>query len=117
MTTEATSTQQPGDVDALEYRPSLADKLWWSAEDLAFVLGLSVRHVRSLDTQGKIPRPIPISHLAARVVRWDVDEIRRWNAAGQPPRDDWESMQEVDNAAVDGTNGFPRIRVRDSGPV
>lgn len=60
-----------------------------SASDLATLLGISRRHLLALHSQGKIPSPV---HLG-RSVRWDVDEVRAWLAAGAPDRDRWKKMR------------------------
>jgi len=59
-----------------------------SAEDLAVMLGLSLRKIRRMDAAGFLPRPVRLG----RSVRWPIEEIKRWLAAGGPDRRTWEKM-------------------------
>lgn len=61
-----------------------------SARQLGAMLGLSVRNIRALDASGKLPKPVRIG---GRSVRWPVDEIRDWLAAGAPDRATWETLK------------------------
>ena len=63
--------------------------LAFSAQQLADRLGASLRHIRRLDSAGKIPRPIRLG----RSVRWPVQEIKDWMDAGGPDRRTWEAMK------------------------
>ncbi len=65
------------------------------AKRLAEVLGLSVRTIRRLDSAGKLPRPVHIGG----AVRWRLEEINAWLAAGCPDRQQWESTRQVRIAA------------------
>ena len=72
--------------DVSEVQPPLA----FSAQQLADRLGgVSLRHIRRLDSAGKIPRPIRLG----RSVRWPVQEIKDWMDAGAPDRRTWEAMK------------------------
>lgn len=69
-----------------------APRLWRLAVDaaeLAKLLGVGVRTVRTLDYAGKLPRSV---RLGARVV-WYLPEIRAWLATGAPPRAEWEALR------------------------
>lgn len=57
-----------------------------SADQLAELLGISKRHLWSLNTRGKLPRPIRLG----RSVRWSLPDVREWLASGAPDRDAWE---------------------------
>jgi excisionase family DNA binding protein len=61
-----------------------------SAEELATFLGVSKRHVNSLNASGRLPKPVRLG----RAVRWSADEIRAWFAAGAPSRDKWEKLKQ-----------------------
>jgi predicted DNA-binding transcriptional regulator AlpA len=73
--------------------------LWWcaagllieplviDARQLAAVLCVSVRTVRSWDAAGKLPAPIRIG---GRVL-WRAGEVRDWIDAGAPDRAAWEA--------------------------
>lgn len=60
-----------------------------SAQQLARMLGLSVRTIRSMDSSGKLPRPIRLNGS----VRWVVSEIEAWLPAGAPDRAKWEATK------------------------
>ena len=66
------------------------------AKQLAEVLGLSVRTVRRLDSSGKLPRPLRIGG----AVRWSLEEIAAWMAAGCPDRQKWENLRSRQSKAV-----------------
>jgi len=59
------------------------------ANQLAEMLGLSVRTIRRLDCSGKLPKPVRIGG----AVRWRRDEIDAWLAVGCPDRDKWEASK------------------------
>jgi len=61
-----------------------------SATDLAYRLGVSLRHIRRMDSSGKLPRPIKLG----ASVRWPVAEIEQWLAAGAPDRRTWQAMNQ-----------------------
>jgi predicted DNA-binding transcriptional regulator AlpA len=60
------------------------------AKGLAKMLRLSVRTIRTMDAAGKLPRPI---RLNGHSIRWPVEDIRAWLAAGAPDRRVWEAMK------------------------
>lgn len=60
-----------------------------SASDLARRIGVSMRHVRRMDSMGKIPKPVRIGNS----VRWIVSEIEAWLQAVAPDRQSWEAMK------------------------
>ncbi len=66
------------------------ERLALSAAAVARLLGISERHTWALNSSGRLPKPIRLG----RAVRWPVDELRAWLAAGAPPRDRWEAMRE-----------------------
>lgn len=59
------------------------------ANGLSPLLSAGVRTIRTWDQLGKIPEPVK---LGGRVL-WRVREIRRWIAAGCPPRDQWAAIK------------------------
>lgn len=62
------------------------------AKRLAAMLGLSVRTIRSMDSAGKLPRPVKLN---GRAVRWVLDGptgIRSWLQAACPDRGAWGAM-------------------------
>jgi predicted DNA-binding transcriptional regulator AlpA len=61
------------------------------ARTLGSMLNLSVRTIRTLDSSGKLPRPLRIGH----AVRWSVPEIEAWLAAGALDRRTWESVKKA----------------------
>ena len=60
-----------------------------SAADLAARLEVSLRHLRRLDSAGKLPRPVRLG----RSVRWPVTEIESWLNAGGPDRQRWQAIR------------------------
>ncbi len=60
-----------------------------TAQQLSERLGISLRHVRRLDSSGKLPRPFRLG----RSVRWSVIEIDNWMGAGAPDRQKWNQMK------------------------
>ena len=63
--------------------------LAFSAQQLADRLGASLRHIRRLDSAGKLPKPVRLG----RSVRWPVTEIESWLGAGAPDRQRWQAMR------------------------
>jgi len=59
-------------------------------EAAARLLGISVRHLLSLDSGGRIPQPVRLG----RRRLWVVEELRAWARAGCPARDQWRVIQE-----------------------
>jgi predicted DNA-binding transcriptional regulator AlpA len=59
------------------------------AAELAEALGIGLRSVRTMDAGGALARPV---RLGGRVV-WPLAELRRWLAAGAPPREEWERLK------------------------
>lgn len=61
-----------------------------SAGELANRMGVSLRHVRRMDSAGLLPKPVRLG----RAVRWPLDEVDRWLRAGAPGRKHWEAMKD-----------------------
>lgn len=61
-----------------------------SVRTVAKLLECSPRHVERLDAAGKIPAPVRLG----RAKRWNLDELRRWVAAGCPDRQTWTAQKE-----------------------
>ncbi len=59
------------------------------AAEVAKLLGISQRHLWALNSSGRLPRPVRFG----RAVRWPVEELRAWLAAGAPERSRWEAMR------------------------
>ncbi len=64
-----------------------------SPEQLAKLLGVSRAHIFRMSSSGRLPRCIRFG----RTVRWSVATINAWLAAGAPPRDRWEEMQNTNH--------------------
>jgi len=60
------------------------------ASEVAKILGISVRHVWALLAQGRLPRPVRLG----RSVRWNVEELRAWLAAGAPDAEMWQQSRQ-----------------------
>jgi len=70
-------------------KPNEPVALTVNAEQLAQMLGVSLRHIRRLDANGSLPRPIRLG----RAKRWPAEVIREWLLAGSPPRKQWAALQ------------------------
>lgn len=70
--------------------PGESARLAVPAGEVAKLLGVSLRHVWALLAEGQLPRPVRLG----RSVRWNIDELRAWLAAGAPEMDSWEWRQE-----------------------
>ena len=69
--------------------PAAIEPLALSAGQAAQALNVSERHFWALNSSGRLPRPVRFG----RAVRWPVDELRAWLAAGSPERGPWESSR------------------------
>jgi len=67
------------------------EPLLLSARDLAAMLRLGLRTVRSMDAAGKLPAPMRIGGS----VRWRLDELRAWLDAGAPDRATWARIRDA----------------------
>lgn len=96
-------------------RPPTAGPLVLSARDLAALLRLGLRTIRSMDAAGKLPAPVRVGGS----VRWRLDEIRAWLDAGAPDRHAGTAPrgQRLDSgpAAVPARAGPQTQRARHSG--
>ena len=70
-------------------QPNETARMAVPATEVAAILGISVRHVWALLSQRRLPKPIRLG----RAVRWNVDEIRAWLAAGAPDTAVWEESR------------------------
>lgn len=61
------------------------------AKHLAPMLCVSVRTIRTMDSAGKLPKPV---RLNGRAVRWIVSEIAAWLRADCPDRGAWEAVRQ-----------------------
>lgn len=64
------------------------------AAELAIMLRVSLRTIRTHDTLGKLPRAVRFG----RCKRWDVGEIKSWIAVGAPDRSAWEARKALNRA-------------------
>ena len=60
-----------------------------SAAELATLLHVSLRHIRRMDSMGRLPKPIRLGYS----VRWRVDELHAWLSVGAPDRKTWAAMK------------------------
>jgi predicted DNA-binding transcriptional regulator AlpA len=60
------------------------------AKVIARVAGIAESSWWKLSSLGRTPAPIRLG----RSTRWNLEECRRWLAAGAPSRERWEAMQE-----------------------
>jgi len=66
------------------------------AKDLAVLLGVSLVHIRRMDSAGKLPKPIRLGDC----VTWRVDEVKAWLEAGAPSRNKWLAIQSATKKVV-----------------
>jgi excisionase family DNA binding protein len=64
-------------------------RLALSAAELGRRMGVSLRHVRRMDSAQKLPRPVRLG----RSVRWPAAEIDDWLRSGAPDRERWERLR------------------------
>jgi excisionase family DNA binding protein len=83
----------PADGGAEPTTPPAPDKLLLSAEEVAGLLGFSVRHVRRLDSADQLPAPVRPG--GGRAVKWRREDIEGWVAAGCPDRRTWEALRKA----------------------
>lgn len=60
-----------------------------SPVETARFLGVSTRHLRSLNASGRLPAPIRLGGC----VRWSRGELLAWCDAGAPAREAWDTMK------------------------
>ena len=65
-----------------------------SAKERAGLLGISVRHVRRMDSSGQLPAPVRLGG----AVRWLTADIKNWLDSGAPDRKIWNQIKETSNA-------------------
>jgi excisionase family DNA binding protein len=70
--------------------PHESDCLALSAAQVAKLLGISQRHLWALNAAARVPRSIRFG----RSVRWSLDELRAWLAAGARERAEWEATRQ-----------------------
>ena len=68
--------------------PGAAEPLLIRSRQAAKLLGISERTLWSLRNSEKAPRPIQFGN----AVRWNLEELWGWVAAGCPGRAEWEKM-------------------------
>jgi excisionase family DNA binding protein len=66
------------------------DRLALCADEIARLLGVSLRHVHALNATGRLPRPFRLG----RSVRWRLEELDAWIEAGAPNRERWDAIRE-----------------------
>lgn len=70
------------------------DRLVLTARELAMLLGISERHLWSMNRNGRLgPEPIRFG----KVARWTRSSIEAWLEAGAPPRDQWRGSGPNEN--------------------
>ena len=70
-----------------------SERLALPAAEVAKLLGISQRHLWSLNSSGRLPNPLRLG----RSARWFLPELRAWLAAGAPERSKWEAMKDGNN--------------------
>lgn len=95
---------QPAPDDSAELTPLMVD-----TKKAAAMLGISPRMFSSMNSTGRVPRPVRLG----RRVLWRVSELKAWVDAGCPPRERWEADEDGVWRAKPGLGGnrpFPSNR-------
>jgi predicted DNA-binding transcriptional regulator AlpA len=66
------------------------ERLLLDMNDLAVMLGLSLRHLRRMDCVGDIPGRVKVG----RLVKFRAETIHEWVRAGLPDRETWAALQQ-----------------------
>src|SRR5262249_6755529 len=78
---------QPAEAPALATSAvPLGERLAWSLGDLATLTGVSLRHLRRMDSG----RDVPGRFTVGRKVLYSAETVRTWVAAGMPDKQAWE---------------------------
>jgi len=72
-----------------ETHQTTPERMTLPAVGVADALGISTRQIWKMLAAGRLPEPIRLG----RCVRWRLDEIRAWVAAGCPVRAEWEAQR------------------------
>jgi hypothetical protein len=83
------STIENGEVPAVTGQRRPLEPLTYDTDDLAFVLRSSLATIHRLRAAGKLPRALKLGGQ----LRWRVDEVKAWCAAGMPDLKTWEAMR------------------------
>jgi hypothetical protein len=71
----------------------------WTREQLAAALNISMSSLAALEASGGIgPQPLRLGD-SGRIVRYRVEAVRAWLAAGAPPRQRWAAVEAAAAAA------------------
>ena len=81
----------PADPHAARKRRRSPLPLVVDARRLARLLCIGLRTVRTLDSAGKLPKPVKIGGRVA----WSVEEIKLWIRAECPNRSTWEAIKKA----------------------
>ena len=65
------------------------ERLALSVNEVAELLGVSIRHVWALHASAQIPRPLKLG----RSCRWVRTDLLAWMEGGAPSREEWESQK------------------------
>lgn len=80
-------------IDSLVARLAQPPTELWTREQLADALAISLRSLGELEASGAIgPEPLRLGG-SPRLVRYRVDSVRAWLAAGAPHRSRWVAIE------------------------
>ena len=71
-----------------------------TAGGLARRLKISLRHVRTMDSESLLPAPLRLG----RCVRWRGSEIGKWVKAGCPNRTAWQKREDTERETTAGAS-------------
>jgi len=72
-------------------QPVGLEPLFVDAKVAAALFGISERTWQTWNSTGVCPCPVRFLPFG-RSVRWGVDDLRAWAAAGMPKREDWRQL-------------------------
>jgi excisionase family DNA binding protein len=79
----------------------LSERLTWTLAELAALTGISLRHLRRLDSDRHIPGRLTVG----RRVLFTAATIREWVREGMPGRERWQALQRAGAAAKNRAAG------------
>lgn len=71
-----------------QHSSGIVERTLVRGREAAAMLGVSRAHFYRMHKAGRVPLPVKLGG----AVRWRIEELRAWIAAGMPNRQRWEAM-------------------------